>query len=92
MDLDAIELDYKTSIQAIFRAFKDKITLFGTIDPSGIITYGTPEEVQTKAKEILDIYKDNPRLVIGAGCAIPPLAPEANIRAIVTAAKEAKLY
>lgn len=92
MNLDAVELDYKTPIQDIYNLFGDKTTLFGNIDPSGVFFFGTPELVTEKATELLQLYKGNPRLVIGAGCALPPGTPEANIRALVKCAHEAPLY
>ncbi|GHT03793.1 uroporphyrinogen decarboxylase [Bacteroidia bacterium] len=84
---DAAELDYKTPIKEIYRALHDKITLFGTVDPSGVLALGTPQRVKEETLNILNIYKDCPRLVLGAGCAIPPIAPEANIRMLVETTK-----
>ena len=81
--LDAVELDYKTPIDEIHKTFGDKTTVFGTIDPSGIFAFGAPEKVRKEAVKIFDIYKHNPRLVIGPGCALPPFTPEENIREIV---------
>jgi uroporphyrinogen decarboxylase len=86
LPFDAAELDYKTPTQDIYNAFHDRITLFGTIDPSGVLALGTPQKVTEEARKILDIYKGSSRLVLGAGCAIPPITPEANIRAIIKAA------
>lgn len=83
MGLDSIELDYKTSVQKIHDIMSDKCTLSGTIDPSGIITYGTLSEVENKTIELLDIYKDSPRLIINAGCAIPRNAPHENVKRFV---------
>lgn len=80
---DAVELDYKTSISRIYDVFSEKITLFGTIDPSGVIALGTPNIVSTEVNKLLDLYEGNPRLVIGAGCAIPPTAPIENIQAFI---------
>ncbi|WP_158648262.1 uroporphyrinogen decarboxylase family protein, partial [Candidatus Symbiothrix dinenymphae] len=84
---DAAELDYKTPIKEIYRALHDKITLFGTVDPSGVLALGTPQRVKEETLNILNIYKGCPRLVLGAGCAIPPMAPEANIRMLVETTK-----
>jgi uroporphyrinogen decarboxylase len=86
--LDAVELDYKTPIENIYEVFANRTTLFGTVDPSGVIALGTPEMVREESMKILNIYRNNPRLVIGAGCAIPPMAPEENIREIVRCAHE----
>ncbi len=81
--IDAIELDYKTDLNKIHALYKDKITLFGTIDPSGVIAHGSVQDVETKTIELLELYKDTPCLVVNAGCAIPPGTPEENIRKLV---------
>ena len=80
---DAFELDYKTDIAKIHRICKDSITLFGTIDPSAVIALGTPEQVEEKAVQLLSVYRDSPRFVMNAGCAIPPFTPAENIERLV---------
>ena len=90
-EFDAVELDYQTPIESIYNHFHNRSTLFGTIDPSGIITFGSTRDVANEAEKILNIYSGNPRLVIGAGCAIPPMAPEENIRALIKVAWEAEV-
>jgi len=81
--LDAVELDYKTSIEKIHDTMNDKCTLFGTIDPVGVITYGSLMDVEQKTIELLKIYQGHPRLVINAGCAIPKEAPHENVKRFV---------
>lgn len=81
--LDAIEIDYKTDIHKVHDLYKDTVVLSGTIDPSSVIAMGTADLVEQKVREILDLYKDSPRLIINAGCAIPPNTPEANIRRLI---------
>jgi len=88
LGLDAVELDYKTPLEDVFRVFGERTTLFGTIDPSGVIGLGSTDMVAEAALDILDLYHSNPRLVLGAGCAIPPMAPEDNIREIVSQAHD----
>ena len=81
--LDAVELDYKTSLEDIYTHFASSTALFGTVDPSGVIARGTPADVRRELLIIAERYQGNPRLVLGAGCAIPPITPEENIRALV---------
>jgi uroporphyrinogen decarboxylase len=88
LDLDAVELDYKTSIDKIHETMHDKCTLFGTVDPSGVITYGSVKEVEQKTLELLKIYRGFPRLVVNAGCAIPKEAPHENIKRFVDTVHE----
>jgi len=87
LGLEAIELDYKTDLQKIYDKYHQHITLSGTIDPSGVIGLGTKEMVEQKTIELLKIYKNSPRLIVNSGCAIPPMAPEENIRALIDTAR-----
>ena len=83
LGLDAVELDYKTSIDKIYETMHDKCTLFGTVDPSGVLTFGSLTDIEQKTIELLKIYQDCPRLVVNAGCAIPKEAPHENIKRFV---------
>jgi uroporphyrinogen decarboxylase len=80
---DALELDYLTDIRKIHRHCSDSTLMIGNLDPSGVIKYGNPELVKEKTLELLEIYRDSPRLMINAGCAIPPDTPPENIRAMI---------
>ena len=86
LGLDGVDLDYKTSIHKIYETMHDKCTLFGTVDPVGVITYGSPNDVEQKTTELLELYRDCPRLVINTGCAIPGNAPHENIKRFVDTA------
>ncbi|MDR0758407.1 MAG: uroporphyrinogen decarboxylase family protein [Tannerella sp.] len=92
LDADAVELDYKTPVESIYEVFAGRTALFGTVDPSGVIALGTPETVREECLKILETYRCNPRLVLGAGCAIPPMAPEENIRELVRCAHSDIIY
>lgn len=81
--MDAVELDYKTSVHKIYDVMQNHCTLFGTVDPSGILTLGSPDKVEEKTLELLNIYAQSPRLVVNAGCAIPRNAPHENIKRFV---------
>lgn len=84
MGSDSIELDYKTNIQLVNDICgKAKVTFSGNIDPSGVIAFGAPEMVAEKAEELLGVYKDNPRFIMNAGCAIPGETPSENIKKLV---------
>lgn len=80
---DALELDYLTDIEKIYEHCNRSTLMIGNLDPSGVIKYGTPELVKQKTLELLEIYKGSPRLMINAGCAIPPDTPSENIRSMI---------
>ena len=84
---DAVELDYKTDSAKACEVLKDKVTFIGDIDPSAVIALGTADDVKREAEKLIEIFKDNPRFILNAGCSIPPETPEENIRALVKAAR-----
>ena len=83
---DALELDYKTDVRLAHDLMKGSTTFIGNIDPSGVLALGTPELVESTTRELVEIFADNPRFILNAGCAIPATAPEANLRAMLRAA------
>lgn len=84
---DGIELDYLTDIHKIHDLYKDKLTLLGNIDPSGILTTGSPSDVRSTVQEVLEVYSDSPRFILNSGCAIPSTAPSINIQTMVETAR-----
>ena len=80
---DCLELDYKTDVQAIRKATKDRTVFVGNIDPSGVICMGSMETVIETTKELLESQKNNPRFIFNAGCAIPAITPDKNVIAML---------
>lgn len=80
------EIDYKTDMRVARRVLRDRVTFIGNVDPSGVLARGCPELVERTTRQLLDVFAGEPRFILNAGCAIPPTAPEANIRALLRAA------
>ena len=80
---DGLELDYLTDIHKIYDMCAQKRLFIGNIDPSGIIALGSTSDVKEKCLELLETYKNSPRFIMNAGCAIPAETPEENIRTLV---------
>ncbi|MCG8311335.1 MAG: uroporphyrinogen decarboxylase family protein [Cytophagales bacterium] len=85
---DGLELDYKTDINKILEHMGNGRLFIGNIDPSGVLALGDKELVRQKTRELLEIYKDSPRLVVNAGCAIPPKTPPENIAEMIKTVRE----
>ena len=83
---DAIELDFKTDAQSVHDTLRNRATLIGNIDPTGVMAQGTPELVEAKCRELLAIFSDTRRLILNAGCALPATTPAANLRAMIRTA------
>jgi uroporphyrinogen decarboxylase len=80
---DGLELDYKTDVNLILKYLGNSHLFIGNIDPSGVLALGDTQSVRSKTIELLEIYKDSPRLVVNAGCAIPAETPSENIKELV---------
>ena len=81
-----LEIDYKTDIKRAANIMKNKSVAFGPIDPSGMFYFGSPDSIKKETLRVLDFFAGR-GIVLGAGCAIPGGAPEANIRSFVDTAR-----
>jgi uroporphyrinogen decarboxylase len=84
---DGLELDYRTDAAMAHAKMKDRAVFIGNIDPSGVLALGSPQLVEEKTRELLNIFTDTPRFILNAGCAIPPITPPENLRAMINAAR-----
>ena len=86
-EADALELDYKTDVRLAHDLMKDSTVFIGNLDPSSVVALGTPALVEARSRELIALFGDTCRFILNGGCAIPATAPDANIRAIVHAAR-----
>jgi uroporphyrinogen decarboxylase len=84
---DGLELDYRTDAAMAHNKMKDRAVFIGNIDPSGVLALGTPQLVEEKTRELMTIFADTPRFILNAGCAIPPITPPENLRAMINTAR-----
>jgi uroporphyrinogen decarboxylase len=84
---DGFDLDYQTDARVAHDKMKDRAVFVGNLDPSEVIARGTPELVEERSRELVEIFADTPRFVLNAGCAIPADTPPENIRAMIRAAR-----
>jgi uroporphyrinogen decarboxylase len=83
-----LELDYKVDLIKAKQAIQGKTTFLGPIDPSGVIALGTPELVEKKCREAIEILAPGGGFILGPGCALPPTTPPENVHAIIEAARK----
>jgi uroporphyrinogen decarboxylase len=84
---DGLELDYRTDAALAHDKMKNRAVFIGNIDPSGVLALGTPQLVEEMTRELLHIFADSPRFILNAGCAIPPITPPENLRAMINTAR-----
>jgi MtaA/CmuA family methyltransferase len=81
-----LELDYKCDLQKIKQATQGKTTILGVIDPSGVLALGMTDLVTKKVKEELGVLAPGGGLILGPGCALPPITPPENIHTLIETA------
>ncbi len=85
---DALELDSLTDARRAAAALSDRATFIGNLDPTSVLALGTPDIVEEKTRELMDIFSGSRRFILNAGCAIAASTPPGNIRAMVRAARQ----
>ena len=86
------ELDYKIDREHVRRITDDKVTIFGTLDPSDLLCNGTPDEITQKVREEILLMGQNGYFVLSPGCTLPGSTPIENIRAFVEAGRKFGQY
>lgn len=84
---DALELDYKTDAFKAREVMAGRAVFIGNIDPSAVLALGTPALVESRTRELLEIFAGSPRFILNAGCAVPAETPPENLRAMIAAAR-----
>ena len=69
-----------------------KATILGPIDPSAVLALGTPELVEERCKEAIEVLAPGGGFILGPGCALPPTTPPANVHAMIESAKRYGVY
>jgi len=81
-----LAVDHKVDLAAAKAAARAVTTLIGTVDPSGVLARGTPDDVRAAAQADLAILAAGGGFILAPGCALPYDTPDENIRALIETA------
>lgn len=84
----ALQLDHPISMKACKEKVGKRICISGNVHPIDYMLYGTPEAVYWKSRSVIEEAANGSGFILGAGCDLNPQTPEANILAMVQAAKD----
>ncbi|HIV24593.1 MAG TPA: uroporphyrinogen decarboxylase family protein [Candidatus Scatomonas pullistercoris] len=87
---DMLEIDQKSSLR-LAREVQQKypVCILGNISPERLRN-GTSAEIRELTGAALDIFQGEPRYILGPGCAMASDTPEANVTAMLDAARMGK--
>jgi MtaA/CmuA family methyltransferase len=84
---DVLELDHLNNIEKSLQRVNGRASVWGNLDPSSVISFGTPELIISEAKKVIDAakkYAQN-RFVLCPGCLVNSDAPPENMQAMTDA-------
>jgi MtaA/CmuA family methyltransferase len=87
-----LAVDFTIDRRAAKAAARGRAALIGTVDPSGILALGTPEDVAAAATADLEALAPGGGFILAPGCALPFGTPSANIEALVDTARHESWY
>ncbi len=88
---DIIEFDSMVDIAEAKRRVGDRVCLQGNVD-TGLVLQGTPDEVEAAAKDCIEKAASGGGFILACGCEPAPNTPQANLHALVAAAKKYGRY
>ncbi len=88
---DCISLDHKTDIGKAKEVLHGKICFAGNVDPVAVMLQGSPDDVDSTCRQIIETAGTDGGFVLMPGCDIPPTVPYANIQKFISIAREWKL-
>ena len=86
----SLDIDAPVDIAESRKMLGNRLCMLGNVAPSELLK-SSPERITELAKKVLE-NKEGLGIVLGAGCNMAPDTPEANIRAMVQAAKDFGRY
>ena len=81
-----VTLVYNIDTDACKQAAEDKTTLIGTVDPSGVMALGTPEDVVQAARFDIEHLAKGGGFILSPGCTLPYTTPDENVMALIETA------
>lgn len=84
---DVLEIDHKVDIVRACRLVGHEITLWGNLDPVGVLAQGSSAQVQDAARRVLEAVRNagHSRFVLSSGCTLALETPAANLEALLRA-------
>jgi uroporphyrinogen-III decarboxylase len=86
-----IELDHNVDRARARSATGGRTTIFGTIDPHGLLVHGPPQDVISASRNDIRLLGEHGRFVLSPGCTMAPETPIPNVHALVEAAASTKM-
>jgi uroporphyrinogen-III decarboxylase len=87
---DVLEIDHQVDITEAARQVGPQVTLWGNLDPVGLLARGTPAEVRRATLRLREQVRSSGhrRFVLSSGCTLAVETPPENLDALLAATRE----
>ena len=87
---DVLEIDHMADIETACQIVDADIALWGNLDPVGLLSQGTVEEIKRKTRDLFNVFKKHGRrrFVLSSGCTLAVETPVENLHAFIETARE----
>ena len=82
-----LELDHKVSLKTAKERVGRRVCLMGNLDPVEVLWRAAPESVALAARQAVADAGQDGGFILGSGCEVPMHAPQANLHAMIAAAR-----
>jgi MtaA/CmuA family methyltransferase len=82
---DVLELDHQVDIRQACRLVGPEVTIWGNLDPVGLLARGTPDKVRAECQSLLETVQaaNHHRFVLSSGCTLALETPPENVHAML---------
>jgi hypothetical protein len=78
----------REGLQRVERLLRGRTAMNGNIHTVETLIRGTPADVRREVAEVLETFRDNPRVIVGTGDQVGRETPEENLRTMIAAAQQ----
>ena len=84
-----IEIDHLSDIETACQIVDEDITIWGNLDPVGLLSRGTVEEINRKTRDLFHTFEKHGRrrFVLSSGCTLAVETPAENLHAFIDTAR-----
>jgi len=89
-EVDGLSLDSKVDFGVARERLGPEYLLIGNVDPTDPLTLGSPDQVYSQCKRVIDQAGRDGHLILSAGCLVPEETPPRNLEAMIQAARDTR--
>lgn len=84
------DVEGRAGLSRVESALRGRTAMNGNVHTVETLIRGTPEDARREVREILEVFRDNPRVIVGTGDQVGRETPEENLHAMIDEARRGR--